>query len=240
MRLRFINAASATIFRVALAGHRMMVTHTDGQPVEPREVDALRMGMGMGERYHVLVWANFPGIWQLAAQAEGTTKMVRAVFRYEGSTGMLPPAAYQPPELTGQLLDYSMLNAAPGVAIPPKREPDQVVPIMLSGGMGEYVWTINGQAFPQADQIALPYRRSIRFQLTNMSMMSHPIHLHGHSFQVRNGQDRGSLKDTVLVEPMQQLDIDWVSDNPGKWAFHCHNLYHMMAGMMRIVQIGEK
>ncbi len=237
VRLRFINAASATIFRVALASHRMTVTHTDGQPVEPVEVDVLRMGMG--ERYDVLVRANSPGVWQLAVQAEGTTKMVRAIFRYEGSTGPLPPPGYQPEELTGQLLRYSMLKAAPGPGVSSSKSgPDRVVPMMLSGGMGQYVWTIDGQAFPQADQIALPYQQSIRFQLSNMSMMSHPIHLHGHSFQVENGAGRGPLKDTVLVEPMQQLAIDWISDNPGKWAFHCHNLYHMMAGMMRIVKVG--
>src|SRR5439155_100453 len=63
-------------------------------------------------------------------------------------------------------------------------------------------------------------------------------HLHGHSFQVKNGTGHGPLKDTVLVEPMQQLTLDWISDNPGRWAFHCHNLYHMMAGMMRIVKVG--
>ncbi len=237
VRLRFINASAAAIYRVALAGHRMTVTHTDGQPVEPVEVDALRIGMG--ERYDVLVWANHPGLWQLAAQAEGTAKMVRAILRYEGSTAAWPPAGYLPSELTGQILRYSMLEAAPGVVVPPGgRDPDRVVPITLSGGMGQYVWTMNDQAFPQAEQIALEGDRFIRFQLYNMSMMSHPIHLHGHSFQVKNRTGHGPLKDTVLVEPMQRLTLDWISDNPGRWAFHCHNLYHMMAGMMRIVKVG--
>jgi FtsP/CotA-like multicopper oxidase with cupredoxin domain len=132
-----------------------------------------------------------------------------------------------------------MLEAAPGVVVPAGgRNPDRVVPITLSGGMGQYVWTMNDQAFPQAEQIALERGRFIRFQLYNMSMMSHPIHLHGHSFQVKNGTGHGPLKDTVLVEPMQRLTLDWISDNPGRWAFHCHNLYHMMAGMMRIVKVG--
>ncbi|MFL5656954.1 MAG: multicopper oxidase family protein [Ktedonobacteraceae bacterium] len=237
VRLRFINASAATIYRVALAGHRMTVTHTDGQPVEPVEVDTVRIGMG--ERYDVLLWANHPGVWQLAAQAEGTTKMVRAIFRYKESTAAWPPAGYLPAELTGQILRYSMLEAAPGVVVPPgRRKPDRVVPITLSSDMGQYVWTMNGQAFPQADQIAFERDRFIRFQLYNMSMMSHPVHLHGHSFQVENGTGHGPLKDTVLVEPMQQLTLDWISDNPGRWAFHCHNLYHMMAGMMRIVKVG--
>lgn len=72
---------------------------------------------------------------------------------------------------------------------------------------------------------------------TNMSMMPHPMHLHGHFFQVDNGTGRGPLKDTVLVDPMQQLTINWISDNPGLWAFHCHNAYHQGAGMMRVVDV---
>jgi FtsP/CotA-like multicopper oxidase with cupredoxin domain len=227
IRMRLINAAAATIFRVALGGHHLTVTHSDGQPVEPIEGDVVRLGMG--ERYDCLISANHPGVWQLAAQVEGTTRLARSILRYQGSTAPAPQASYQPPELAGQLLGYHALRAAPATRVPPGTSvPDQVASMTLGGGMGDYVWTINGQVFPQAEPIVLPSRQHIRFHLKNMSMMPHPIHLHGHSFQVENGTGRGPLKDTVLVEPMQQLTIDWTSDNPGKWAFHCHNLYHMM------------
>lgn len=84
IRLRFINPSSATIYRVALQGHRMSVVHADGGAVEPVEVDSFRIGMG--ERYDVLVEAKNPGVWQLGAQAEGTKKIGRAVLRYYGST----------------------------------------------------------------------------------------------------------------------------------------------------------
>lgn len=235
VRLRFINPSGATTYRVALAGHRMTVTHTDGQPVEPVEVDVVRVGMG--ERYDVLINANNPGVWQLAAQAEGTPNIVRAVFSYEGSNATPPLPNYQPPELTRQLLLYSMLKAAPEVVVPPNSNPDQVVPVTLSGGMGQYVWTINGEVFSNSRPINIKGNRHIRFQFRNMSMMPHPMHLHGHFFQVDNGTGRGPMKDTVIVEPMQRLNIDWVSDNPGSWAFHCHNLYHMEAGMMRVVKV---
>jgi FtsP/CotA-like multicopper oxidase with cupredoxin domain len=96
---------------------------------------------------------------------------------------------------------------------------------------------INGQTFNHASRIALQQHRWIRFQFQNRSMMPHPMHLHGHFFQVENGTGRGPLKDTVIVDPMQNLAIDWISDNPGAWAFHCHNLYHQESGMMRIVSI---
>jgi multicopper oxidase len=78
----------------------------------------------------------------------------------------------------------------------------------------------------------------IRFQFESKSMMPHPMHLHGHFFQIDNGTGRGPLKDTVLIDPMQKLPVNWISDNPGSWAFHCHNRYHEDAGMMRIVKVG--
>lgn len=234
-RLRLINASASTIYRVALQGHRMTVTHTDGQPVEPVEVDAIRIGMG--ERYDVLVSANNPGVWQLAAQVEGAMRMARAIVRYKGSVAALPPATYQPPELMRQLLQYRMLKAAPGIFVPPGGDPDQVVSLKLSGGMGQYVWKINDQVFDKADPIVVGSHSLIRFQFNSQSMMPHPMHLHGHFFQVDNGTGRGPLKDTLLVDPKQQLTINWVSDNPGAWAFHCHNRYHENAGMMRVVKV---
>lgn len=236
IRVRLINASSSTIYHLALQGHRITVTHTDGQPVQPVDVDALRIGMG--ERYDILLQANNPGVWQLAAQVEGAKQMVRAIVRYQGSTAVTPPVSFVPEELSRQMLNYNMLTVAPGAFTLPAEKPDVPIPIQLSGGMGQYVWRINNQVFPKADQIALPEGRLIRFQIENQSMMPHPMHLHGHFFQLDNGTGKGPLKDTVIVEPMQRLTVNWISDNPGKWAFHCHNAYHMATGMMRIIKVG--
>lgn len=235
VRLRFINAGSATIYRVALQGHKMTVTHADGQPVEPVEVDALRIGQG--ERYDALVDATNSGVWQLAAQAEGTEKIGRALLRYKGSPAPRLPADFKPPELKGRLLLYDMLKATPEAESPPGGEPDEVVPVTLSGDERKYVWKINGQAFPEADRIDVGRNRRIRFEIENKTMMPHPMHLHGHFFRVENGTDRGPAKDTVLVDPMRKLTIGWFSNNPGDWAFHCHHLYHMESGMFRVVRV---
>jgi FtsP/CotA-like multicopper oxidase with cupredoxin domain len=89
LRLRLGNPSSATIYHVALQGHHLTVTHADGQPVEPVEVDALRIGMG--ERYDALVTIQGTGVWQLAARVEGTQRLVRAVVRTQGTTTALPP-----------------------------------------------------------------------------------------------------------------------------------------------------
>ena len=103
--------------------------------------------------------------------------------------------------------------------------------------MAPYVWKINNQAYPKADQIAIQKNYLIQFQFTNQTMMPHPMHLHGHFFQLDTGTGRGPMKDTVLLDPMQKMKITWVSDNPGLWAFHCHNVYHQAVGMMRVVNV---
>ena len=235
VRLRLMNPSATSIYRVALEGHHMTVTHADGQPVEPVQVDVLRIGMG--ERYDVLVDAANTGVWQLAAQAEGTSEIARAIFRYEESSAETPPPDHKPSELEGSMLLYSMLEASPEASAPPDGKPDEIVPITLGGDEERYIWTINDQIFPDAEEIVVERDKHIRFEFENRTMMPHPMHLHGHFFRVDTGTGRGPMKDTVLVEPKGRLNIDWVPDNPGSWAFHCHNAYHQEAGMMRVVKV---
>ncbi len=235
VRLRMINASSATIYRVALAGHKLSATHTDGQSVEPVEADVVRLGPG--ERYDVIVEADNPGVWQLAAEAEGTEKLARAVFRYRGDGGGAPPANQMPSELDGELLLYEMLQAAPEAESVPGGDPDQTVPLVLDGDEEKYTWSINGQRFPDADRIEIGRGQKVRFEFDNRSEMPHPMHLHGHFFRVDNGTGQGPIKDTVLVEPRQKLAVEWLADNPGDWAMHCHLIYHQERGMMRVVRV---
>lgn len=97
-----------------------------------------------------------------------------------------------------------------------------------------YAWTLGGQVLAHADPIQATRGEAQRFAMRNLTMMPHPMHLHGHSFRPADG---GPRKDTILVAPPRQVTVDWVADNPGDWAFHCHNVYHQEAGMMRKVQI---
>jgi FtsP/CotA-like multicopper oxidase with cupredoxin domain len=235
LRLRLINASSSTIYHLALQGHRLTVTHTDGQPVVPVVVDTLRIGMG--ERYDVLVTMKEAGVWQMAAKVEGADGMARAILRSKGNNSPLPPAGFQPSELKGQQLTYAMLKAADGLVVPPAGDADTTLPIQLGGGMGRYVWTINGKIFTEAEPFAVQKNRLIRFEFDNQSMMPHPMHLHGHFFQIETGTGQGPLKDTVIIDPMQKLTVNWISDNPGTWAFHCHNIYHAETGMMQVIRV---
>jgi FtsP/CotA-like multicopper oxidase with cupredoxin domain len=237
-RLRLINPAGETVFRFAVGGHRLTVTHSDGQPVEPVKVDVVRLGPG--ERYDVIVEANNPGVWQIAAAPEGKTGLARAILRYEESgQSSAPPADSRPQELFGRLLSYGELRTKREETFPSDGifgGPDRTLDLTLSGGMHNYVWTIDGQAYPNADPLEVSEGEWVRLHLTNQSMMAHPMHLHGHFFQLQNGTGRGPFKDTVLVEPhMGEATFDFVADNPGDWFFHCHIIYHMESGMARVV-----
>jgi len=103
--------------------------------------------------------------------------------------------------------------------------------------MERYIWGFDGKKFSQAPPIALKLGERVRIVLINDTMMEHPIHLHGFFFALENGQDRPPLKHTVNVKPAERISILVNADTPGYWAFHCHLMYHMEAGMFRTVVV---
>lgn len=235
VRLRIINAGAATVFRVAIDGHRMRVTHTDGQAVKPVDVDVLEIGMA--ERYDVLVYATNPGTWQIAAWVNGFGVTARALLHYTGSRAHWPGPTYQPPQMTRTLLTYPMLQAASGVPTP-QGKPDLIMPVELKSRYGAFWLTWNGQIADSTTPIPIPLNKHIRLIFKNNgSSVVHPMHLHGNFFQVMTGTGSGPMKDTIRVYPFESYTVDWMSTNPGLWMLHCHNLYHMLAGMMLIFNV---
>ncbi len=230
VRIRLINAGSDTAFRVALAEHRLTVTHTDGYPVDPTEGDAVLVGMG--ERYDVVVTAG-DGVFALVAEAEGKAQRAYAVVR--AGAGSKPPVDVPVRELRGQLLTADHLTAADDVAFR-KRVPDREITIRLTGGMTRYDWALDGKPFnlKKPMQYAHPIAAGERVRLSfeNETDMWHPMHLHGHTYQHGGG---GPRKDTSIVLPKQRLTVDFDADNPGRWLLHCHNLYHGESGMMGVL-----
>lgn len=227
IRIRIINAGSDTAFRVALAGHTMTVTHTDGYPIVPTDVEALLIGMG--ERYDVTVTAR-DGVFPLVASAEGKNGLARALL--STATGTTPEATFAPPELGGRLGTVDMFTATPEVDLGPAKA-DTALSATLSGGMATYDWTINGHPFADTHPLTITQGQRATLSFTNTTMMWHPMHLHGHTFQIlRADGSRGARKDTAIVLPMQTLTVGLVADNPGTWMLHCHNTYHQEAGMM--------
>jgi len=127
---------------------------------------------------------------------------------------------------------------------PEKTSYDKNVPVKeillnLTGNMNRYIWSMNGVPLSEADNIKINNKEVTRITFNNLTMMHHPMHLHGHFFRVLNDNGEYSpLKHTVNVPPMQQVTIEFYGndgDEYGDWFFHCHILYHMMGGMARIV-----
>jgi hypothetical protein len=105
----------------------------------------------------------------------------------------------------------------------------------LTGNMNRYVWSINGVPLSETDKIKIKQGEVVRVTLNNLTMMHHPMHLHGHFFRVLNENGEYSpLKHTVNVAPMQKVVFEFAADETGDWFFHCHILYHMMSGMARV------
>lgn len=105
----------------------------------------------------------------------------------------------------------------------------------LTGNMQRYVWSINGVPLSETDKIKIKGGEVTRITLNNLTMMHHPMHLHGHYFRVINENgERSPLKHTVNVPPMQKVIIEFYNEEYGDWFFHCHVLYHMMGGMARV------
>ncbi|MFI0449666.1 multicopper oxidase family protein [Actinomadura sp. 6N118] len=227
VRIRFINASGDTAFRVALAGHRMTVTHTDGFPVRPTLTDALLIGMG--ERYDVIVTAK-SGAFPLTALAEGKNAATRAVLR-TSTPAPAPAANARPSELDKKIVTYRDLHPADAVRLPTK-QPDRTIRLELTGSMMKYDWAINGRRYDPKDLQPIRSGERVRLSFVNRTTMWHPMHLHGHTFALTA---TGLRKDTAIVLPKTTLEADFDADNPGRWMIHCHNVYHQESGMMALL-----
>jgi FtsP/CotA-like multicopper oxidase with cupredoxin domain len=116
------------------------------------------------------------------------------------------------------------------------RPPEREIEIHLTGNMKRFIWGFNGMKFSSAEPIELKLGERVRFILVNDTMMAHPIHLHGLWSELENGNgELRPYKHTINVKPGERLSYLVSADTPGRWAYHCHLLYHMEAGMFRTV-----
>ena len=125
---------------------------------------------------------------------------------------------------------------------PDVRAPDRSLDIHLTGNMERFMWSFDGEKMSDVhDPIPFIEGERVRINLINDSMMGHPIHIHGHFFELVTGHgDHAPRKHTVIVQPGGKVTWDFTADAVGDWAFHCHLLYHMHAGMMRVVSVRPK
>jgi multicopper oxidase len=227
VRVRLINAGSDTAYRVAVGEHRLTVTHADGLPVEPVEVDTVLLGMG--ERYDVIITAK-SGVFAIVAVPEGKLDPAGEAVLRTSAAATAPPVGTKPAELTGRLLVYTDLRSTEAARLPTAGK-SRAASINLTASTNGYVHGINGRSFPLVSPVGVHEGEHLNLHVMNDTMMFHPIHIHGHSFSVAGG----SRKDTVNVPSMGAVDLEIHADNPGQWMLHCHNTYHFETGMATIL-----
>lgn len=230
VRLRLINGATATAFWIDLGRLEATVLAVDGDPVEP--ITGSRFPLAEAQRLDFLVTLPEAGAYPVLAQREGDRQLTGIVLATPGAAvgrlSSLAAAAAGPADLS---LEARLRAAAPLAA----RPADVTHRVRLAGTMMPYAWSIDGRIWPDHQPLTVAAGQRAVVELVNDSAMAHPMHLHGHHFQVVAIDGRplsGAMRDTVLVPPRSSVGIAFDADNPGRWLFHCHNLYHMATGMM--------
>ncbi|PXY28284.1 multicopper oxidase family protein [Prauserella muralis] len=235
IRLRLINAAADTAFRVGVPGVPMTITHTDGFPVVPQRADVVLLGMG--ERLDAIITVPNSTVPVLAlAEGRDTYAQVLLQSGRPGDPAAGDTAASQVAALP--VLTASNLKAADEVTLREKA-PDVTHTLVLEGPGAKYDWTINGKTYDPGDGLPIRTGQRVRLRFENKSTMFHPMHVHGHTFQILGKNGRGARKDTAMTVPGTTLDVDFDANNPGQWLTHCHNIYHSEAGMMTVVSYVE-
>ncbi len=293
VRLRFIGAGTATYFDVRIPGLKLSVVATDGQPVEPVEVDEFRIGPG--ETYDVIVQMPDDQAHTIFAQSIDRTGFASGTLApRDGMKAMVPKPDTRvwldPVDMMGAMaamsggdaghgmmemtpahharteygpnvdmrVDYPRTNLDdPGAGLRnngrqvlsyadlrtiggsmDQRAPGREIELHLTGNMERFVWSLDGVKLNDSKPIHFVKDERLRIIFVNDTTMAHPMHLHGMWSEI---EDPGGgflvRKHTISVQPAQRVSFAVTADAPGRWAFHCHLLYHMGAGMFREVVV---
>ena len=231
--MHVLNSSPTEVHWVALAGHSFHVVALDGNPVlQPQTVSMLRLAPA--ERVSAIVEMNAPGVWVLGEVRKHIQEAGMGIaLEYAGATGK--PQWIQPTDLVWDYRQFALLGRATttqAVRI------DLAFDSKFQGHGNEELWRINGKSYPQTDEPILKTGQCYRLVLKNLSTDDHPIHLHRHTFKVRqvdgSPEMHGLHKDVVLVPAKSTAEIEFVANNPGRTLFHCHQQDHMDRGFMMI------
>jgi len=230
-----LNASATEIRSLALPGHTFKVVALDGNPV-PTPADVPLLWLGTAERVSAVVEMNHPGIWVMGDLDDDDRKRgMGIVVEYAGQRG--EPQWQKPKSFRWDYTRFGQANAAAAA-------PDETIEITIvkhnAALNGFNQWTLNGEAFSMQSMTPM-YRlhrgRRYRLRFNNASDDIHPLHLHRHSFELTRISGKptaGVLKDVVMLGGFQQLEFDFVADNPGRTLFHCHQQLHMDFGFMAL------
>ncbi len=239
VRLRLVNAGFMS-HKIHIHGHDFKVIGTDGQEINnPTVIKDELISIAPGERYDIEFIANNPGNWYIESHDDmEVTQGMKALIQYKDFSGK---AIDQPNEKENlpifELTSYGISEKAE-FSLEQKYDLEYTMDLdTVSDGMMEK-YTINDQTYPDTDNLQVKDGDLVKVKLVNNSKNDdHPMHLHGHFFQVlsKNGKPvQGSpiIKDTLNLKPGEEYVVAFKADNPGNWMFHCHDLHHASAGMV--------
>jgi len=235
--LRMMGAASATNFFIDTGKLDATIIATDGEAVQPVQGNFFQLSTA--QRLDLLVTIpKASGVFPIVALAEGTSLQADVLL----ST----PGAKIPKQLIGTRAERTMGgldNTQESQLMAKEPLPDKPVqrtlPSVLGGNMMTYSWTINGAPYPNRNSLNIKEGERVELVISNTTAMSHPMHLHGHVFEVIeiDGQKiAGAKRDTILVPPKSKIKVVFDANNPGVWAYHCHILYHLATGMFTVLK----
>ena len=233
--LHVLNASATEIRSLALPGHTFRVLALDGNPV-PTPLDVPVLWLGTAERISALVEMKTPGVWVMGDVSDDDRRHgMGIVVEYGDQTGKPRWLAPKPSRW-----DYARFGASNRQT----PEPDQTFELTIvkhnAALHGFNQWTINGESFSMASMsptFTVHQGRRYRLRVRNASDDVHPLHLHRHSFEltrIGGRQTSGVLKDVVMLGGFQEVEVDFLADNPGPTLFHCHQQLHMDFGFMAL------
>jgi len=243
VRLRIINGTSGTNYFVSLGDLKGELIATDGMPVKP--VTSSLFPLAIAQRIDVRLQLPHDGAFPILAFRENATEQTGIVLATPNAPVKKLPVKREAPVGLLTLDQESQFVAAQPLAAKPI---DRTFDLRLGGNMARYDWTINDIVFdiadPRSQKALVHVKRGQRVALNfvNETGMPHPMHLHGHSFQVIAIDGKplaGALRDTILVPPHKSVTVAFDANNPGTWYVHCHILWHLAAGMAALVQYDE-
>lgn len=234
--LRLMGAAAATNFFIDTGRLDATIVATDGEEVQPLKGNFFQLSTA--QRLDLLITIpQTGGVFPILALAEGTALQAGVLLATAGAT-FPKPLAIQGQRTMGGLDNTQEIQL---VAKKPLQDKpvQRSLPSVLGGNMMTYTWTINGAAYPNRNSLDVKEGERVEFVISNTTAMSHPMHLHGHVFEVTevDGQKiAGAKRDTILVPPKSTIKVVFDANNPGVWAYHCHILYHLATGMFTVLK----
>jgi FtsP/CotA-like multicopper oxidase with cupredoxin domain len=231
VRLRIVNAASATTFWIDTGVPARLVA-VDGHAIMP--MPGTRFGMAMAQRLDIEIDLPGDGAFPVLALREGARERTGLILATTGAkvSKIGSMGEVDAPAFDTDMAQEMLLQAANPLAARPV---DRQHMIMLAGSMQPYLWTIDGQTWDTHKPIDAVSGERVELMFHNMSMMGHPMHLHGHAFQVVNINGKpvnGAIRDTVYVPPMAMVTVALDAGEAARWMLHCHHMPHLSTGMM--------